>query len=126
MAEFIKVMKVWRRMCVAAGEVNGEDEACDNCPLKDFNCTAIFEDECDKADWSEVERKVTKWAAEHPEPVYPTWGEYIVNSLPQLREVGCNQYQFVSVFWGTPIQAEIAQKLGLQPKEDAHEREKHK
>ena len=105
-------------MCNAMGQ---EDEytACDKCDLRDFGCPAIYEKECDSADWNHVERVVAKWAAEHPEPQYPTWAEYIAmlmlddiprrnDSTPQTLGLWMNN---------TPIPADIAQKLGIEPKE---------
>lgn len=64
MAEFTTVLKQLRRMCV--------DNACNDCPVCDKYCRVL--DECDSImSESEVERIVMRWAAEHPEPKYPTW-----------------------------------------------------
>jgi hypothetical protein len=112
MADFVQTMKDWKRMCNAMGQ---EDEysACEKCGLKAFGCPAIYEKECDSADWNHVEEVVTAWAAEHPEPVYPTWVEY-------FRKIGIapeDQKAFHSWLM-QPIPADIAQKLGIEPKED--------
>ena len=48
-----------------------------------------------------------EWAEEHPEPVYPTWGTWLSEKYDyDLREI---MY--------TPILADIAEKLGIEPKE---------
>lgn len=104
MADFVQMMKDWKRMCNAMGQ---EDEytACDKCNLRDFDCPAIYEKECDNADWNHVESVVTTWAAEHPEPVYPKWGEWLENKYhDRVSEI---------VFQSIP--ADIAQKLGIEP-----------
>ena len=76
----------------------------------------------------EVERKIDAWAKKHPEPVYPTWSEWqnsifidgIKRILPcefgssnrfKCKEKTC--YQCIN----EPIPADIAEKLGIKPKE---------
>ena len=109
MAEFAQIMKDWRRMCKMFSD---EEHECEGCPLEDITehaCGAIFEDEfADVADWAELERRVTKWAKENPEPKYPTWGEYLhtLHNEPSSRELS------------KLIPADIAEKLGIGPKED--------
>lgn len=129
MADFVQTMKDWKRMCNAMGQ---EDEytACDKCDLQDFGCPAIYEKECDSADWKHVERVVAKWAAEHPEPKYPTWAEWLLK-VGAARRVPIGEpwpvefadgsmlepcYEIV-VKENEPIPADLAQKLGIEPKE---------
>lgn len=115
--DFAQVMKDWRRMCKAQDELRG-DRACYGCPLESYGCPSIYDD-VDNADYADVENKVNAWAAEHPEPVYPTWWKYmcmigvIPNSLGDktLGEVTVERLMHIS------IPADIAEKLGLQPKE---------
>ena len=109
MADFVQMMKDWKRMCNAMGQ---EDEytACDKCNLRDFGCPAIYEKECDNADWNHVESVVTTWSAEHPEPVYPTWVEW----FRQIGVVPIGQKCFHDWLL-KPIPADIAQKLGIEP-----------
>ena len=69
-----------------------------------------------------IEKTIMAWAAEHPEPVYPTWGDWFVNRgmLPEkwdnltsaYMDVGC-----VPKLIHSPIPADLAQKLGIEPKE---------
>ena len=68
---FIQTMKDWRRMCQQMDKAFGMD-GCDHCSLE--VCMAVYESD-NSENYVEVERKVVKWAAEHPEPVYPTWEE---------------------------------------------------
>ena len=59
---------------------------------------------------ADIERKVMSWAAEHPEPVYPTWREWL-SEQGVLSAGGLWEKAF------EPIPADIAEKLGIQPKE---------
>jgi hypothetical protein len=125
MADFMQTMKNWKRMCNAMGQ---EDEytACDKCDLRDFGCPAIYEKECDSTDWKHVENVVAKWAAEHPEPIYPSWIDWLMAngvipdsySAKHSMESGVRAATFyVTSKAFTPIPADIAQKLGIEPKE---------
>jgi hypothetical protein len=71
------------------------------------SCMAVYEDEFETVDFAHIEQTVTEWAAEHPEPVYPTWGEW----LQRLY----NSMNYAGIFI-TPIPADIAEKLGIEPK----------
>ena len=102
MAEFQEVMKHINRICVA-------HENCDEngCPLRVMGCCGNIGSHCSEPLQAErIEKTVMRWAAEHPEPVYPTWGEYLhtLHNKPSSRELS------------QPIPADIAQKLGLEPK----------
>lgn len=117
MADFVQTMKDWRRMCQFMDKEYGNG-SCDNCPLG--GCSAIYE-MCGNENFANMEHDIMSWAAEHPEPVYPTWGEWFVSRgmLPKqwdnltsaYMDVGC-----VPNLIHSPIPADIAQKLGLRPK----------
>jgi hypothetical protein len=100
--DFVQTMNNWRRMCQHMEKICG-DLSCDICPLD--VCNAIYEDN-GNTDYAEIEEKVAAWAAEHP-VVYPTWGEYLhtLHNEPSSRELS------------KPIPDDIAQKLGIEPKE---------
>ena len=133
MAEFSEVCKQWRRMCDSFG-----DKACqsyrpcaEQCPVgANPVCGELREASAD--DIKKFETAVMAWAAEHKELVYPTWAEY-------LREIGVlKKYEdkrlfempdgsFESKVTGSyevfdskrTIPADIAQKLGIEPKEES-------
>ena len=71
-------------------------------------------------DIKDLEKEVAKWAAEHQEPVYPTWWKYlcIIGIIPDtlgdktLGEVTVERLMHIN------IPADIAEKLGIEPKED--------
>lgn len=114
MADFVQTMKDWKRMCNSMGQEN-EYTACEKCDLRDFGCPAIYEKEGDSADWKHVENEVAKWAAEHPEPVYPTWEQFIAEMY--LRSGRTKYHNIKEWEINEHIPADIAQKLGIEPKE---------
>ena len=126
MFDFVTIMKDWRRMCKAQDDGTDRD-VCATCPMGNGGCSAIFEDD-GNMDYMNVERVVTKWAAEHPEPKYPTWEEWLVKiGVLEPDVVTLNQeYRFYRN--GMPVRnipsekmfesipADIAEKLGIKPK----------
>lgn len=67
MADFVQIMKDWRRMCSTM-------RSCDECPMNEVKCWA--ESPSDLIDsFERRESVITEWAADHPEPRYPTWME---------------------------------------------------
>jgi hypothetical protein len=62
----------------------------------------------------QVEAIIMVWAAEHPEPVYPIWAEW----LKKHGIIGIdNGRPYVSQRAYDNIPTDIAQKLGIEPKE---------
>lgn len=121
MTEYSEVIKQFKRMCKtisAAKCTRGE------CPMgREFGCENIGQ--CRKIAferYAEFEKLVMAWAAEHPEPVYETWGDWFVEQAMLIEG-----YQHAtSDAWmaarfrkimHTPIPDDIAQKLGIEPKE---------
>jgi hypothetical protein len=113
MAEFVDVLRQFDRMCKA-------NAGCFNCPLHEQDGVS---DRCSIGafvnDSERIEREVMKWAAEHPEPVYPTWGDYITMiMLEDITHRNDNNPQTLGQWMNkTHIPADLAKKLGLQPKE---------
>lgn len=112
MAEFTSTMHEWGRMC------NAHAEDCPSCPLngKPFCEKEIFD--LTPSVIKEAEQIIMAWAKEHPEPVYPRWVDWLV----QVGILGCETRQghdthFVEQAMFDPIPADLAQKLGLQPKD---------
>ena len=123
MAEFQEVMRQWNRMC--------EGVMCKDCKIE-LHCAS---DPCsrDREELQLIEQTVMAWAAEHPEPKYPTWAEWLesVHVLTNNKSVtykdgnvtyGTKYYQSVSpnTEFYQPIPADIAEKLGIKPKEADH------
>ena len=110
MADFVQTMKDWRRMCKVQEAIEKTDP-CRVCPLaNDGNdCCGIYEDNDgnDTRDYAHIEGVVARWAKDHPEPVYPTWYEYLTGMYPATW----------NMIKDKSIPADIAQRLGLQPKE---------
>lgn len=106
MAEFVQTMKDWKRMCISF------QPNCEKCKLFEMGCdTANMMDEPDRA-----EKIITKWAAEHPEPVYPTWKKYFASLYGQNYGLYGDKQLSVSKLCDEQIPPEVAQKLGLEPK----------
>lgn len=123
MAQFSEVMRQARRMCESFS-----DGDCSECPIGDVKVLECGITVTSRMDCEEVERRVMQWAAEHPERVYPTWREWQNSTFPdagryimpcdfesknrfKCKEKTC--YQCVT----EPIPADIAEKLGIKPKE---------
>ena len=114
--EFVEVMKDWRRMCAAMSEKD-EYTACDRCQLQDFGCPAIYETD-EEANWAHVESVVAKWAAEHPVKQYPTWIEWLHDNgiILDARQHDEIEHWVLGLEAMKPIPADMAEKLGIEPK----------
>ena len=105
MAEFSEVMKQYKRLLVAHN--SGEET-----PI-DVHYPCMMENT------EHFEKTVMAWAAENPEPVYPTWGEWlhdkgIILDACQHNEI---EHWILGLNAIKPIPADIAKKLGIEPKE---------
>lgn len=118
MAEFVQTMKDWRRMCITAND--GSDTIkCYNCPMGESRlCTFEISDMGDH-ELQEAETFITAWAAEHPEPVYPTWWTYMcmIGVIPEMLGDKTLGEVTIESLMHTHIPDDIAQKLGVEPKE---------
>lgn len=119
MAEFATVLKQLHRMCA--------DNACNDCPVFYQGYCQVLGGGNDMMIESEIERVVMHWAADHPEPKYPTWNEWWCTNFPNAdrnlcpRIFGLRKMQECPVLKcdecrAHPIPAEIAKKLGIKPK----------
>ncbi len=113
MAEYSEVIKQFKRMCWYYSRDKGQK----SCPI----CTSYPNcniGQCRKIAFEQpscFEDIVMAWAAEHPEPVYPTWKEYFA----ELYGSGVfgQPLMAVGLLCEDHIPADIAQKLGIEPKE---------
>jgi hypothetical protein len=124
MAEFQEVMRRAKRMCKA-------QHNCYECPAnvicnvnechKRISCVASI------SDYKNVERIVMNWAAENPEPRYPSWREVWKQLFPDGQRTPCPGRcgkKYAPEWCGQeecgecknrPIPADIAKKLGIKP-----------
>lgn len=113
MAEFQEVMRQWGRYCKAYTDNHNDD--CSGCLFEaDGSCNSYAKDNAETAE--QIEKNVMAWAAEHPEPVYPTWAEW----LEAVGVVSVNLDKGLILMKPkikNPIPADIAEKLGIEPKE---------
>lgn len=123
MAEFQEVHRQFDRMC---WYYRRECKCPMACPINGMNIS-----QCRKIAFErpkETEEIVMSWAAEHPEPVYPTWEEWLQSvgvmesSEPLLRRIkgqllidGIPAHAVPTSKVLQPMDADIAEKLGLQP-----------
>ena len=105
MAEFIDVVRAKRRMCKT------HTGKCSECKLQE-NCSLLNVCSYNDDDVKKLENEVMSWAAEHPEPVYPTWFEWFKTIVPDEEMLQRGMY------WDMQIPADIAKKLGIEPKEE--------
>ena len=111
MAEFQEVMRQFDRMC---WYYQRKRECPMGCPMNGVNIS-----QCRKITFEEpdvTEKTVMSWAAEHPEPVYPTWWSWLINE--GVIEKGSTYAGAFDQLKTKSIPADIAQKLGIEPKED--------
>lgn len=107
MAEFQDVMRQWNRMC-------GKQRTCYTCPAYGL-CSPVSDLCTDTETMTALEEAIMRWAEEHPEPIYPTWFEFVFCKLAHRKLM--SDHDLVTWMDNTPIPADIAQRLGLKPKE---------
>ena len=111
MAEFQEVMKQYGRMCET------QKLCTDACPLNKHEssiCYTVGRAITDTA-IEQVEQIIMDWAARHPEPVYPTWMEWLCDV--GLCEKDGEGYRICVERFNTPMYPDIARRLGVEPKE---------
>lgn len=109
MAEFVEIMNIKRRMD------NYYDDCSYGCPLYVNNFCSLSEESLTAEDFKEAERIMLKWAEEHPVE-YP----YMIDVLQDVFNMPnglspMNIWEWINTI---RIPADIAEKLGLQPKEE--------
>lgn len=112
MAEFIDVIHTIQRIC------KRRKGQCPMCLLGKFACpNNVRFDKTEEAAFCELEDAVVKWAEENPEPVYPTFREWLI-SIGVIGQMSTHSV-IADKLAMTPIPADIAQKLGVEPKEES-------
>lgn len=128
MAEFQEVMKQRKRMC--------EIFDCADCPLSRYNNgTCVLCKEFIRDNPAEAEAVIMRWAAKHPEPVYPSWEDawkqlfpdswVVKNGTPKapclkyfLPNYECHNWKYpqnCSDCLKQPTPADVAKKLDIKP-----------
>lgn len=123
MAEFMEIMRQAKRMCTVHGGICSY--RC--CPLANGKACRLLPDH-DGEDYNELERIIMGWAAEHPEPVYPSWEEGWRQLFPDSKFAPCPdcfglKYRVDECVSGLtctackarPMPVEVAEKLGIKP-----------
>ena len=107
--EFVEVMRQRNRMCKKYWTAR----SCHGCPVAEEQ--QAYEGCClTDLDPKRYEELVLQWATEHPEPVYPTFREWLI-SIGVIDQMSTHSV-IADILAMTPIPADIAQKLGIAPK----------
>ena len=111
MAEFQEVMRQWRRFCESHNH-------CGECEFDEKSICGVSHST--RVPFADIELRIMAWAAENPEPVYPTWADYItMKMLEDIMNRNDTTPQTLGTWMGkTNIPADIAEKLGIEPKEE--------
>lgn len=109
MAEFQEVMRQWVRVRKATASHFDEDNVLSVYPLELYDDAMI----------ADIEKTVMKWAAEHPEPEYETWFEYLlrIGVIPENAPAGGVYQWIVESIKHKHIPADVAEALKIPPKE---------
>lgn len=125
MAEFKEVMKQAQRMCEYRRKRGLRCNDCDAVHICGLEIKHVGLDTlCTDAD------AVMLWAAENPEPQYPTWTEWLskqgfvelkagqfVKQTENEYVYECKTVAILTDKAAVPIPSEIAEKFGIKPKE---------
>lgn len=127
MAEFVEVMRTAKRMCESMGDCDVICPFHDMC--SDYSWLHIAPAYINENDLAKCEAAIMKWGAENPEFRYPTWREWQKKNFPNAGGIMC-PCSFIGTIDANcavqsscekcsnhPIPAEIAEKLGIEPKE---------
>ena len=109
MAEFQEFMKQFNRMCWS---YRRECKCPMACPMNGVNIS-----QCRKIAFErpkETEEIVMQWAAEHPEPVYPRWIDWLADVGLIINTADHYAFNFTAAV--DQIPSDIAEKLGIEPK----------
>ena len=109
MADFVEVMGIKSRMC------KYYDDCSDGCPLENTNFCNLSEHSLSEKDLREAEVVMLDWNKKHP-VIYPTWGEYF-GMIYGARLFG-NPIGSLDEIFKINIPQDIAEKLGVEPKEE--------
>lgn len=106
--------------------------ACGTCVLNAESCpNSVRFDLSDEAGFVNIEKAIMTWAAANPEPVYPTWREWLIKKglidfKADFKSLSYNPslllqenpvIECLNEKASEPIPADIAESLGLEPKE---------
>lgn len=115
MADYNDVIKHFKRMCRYYNNRATQND----CPLycKGRGCN-ISHCRMLAFDDKKFQNVVMTWAETHKEPVYPTWGEWLVKM--GVAEIGSGMLGIQPAIAEQPIPADIAERLGIEPKQTDH------
>ena len=110
MADFVQVMKDWRRLCETIQSENQEKQQsswCKGCPLQGYCIIDTDIKDSTVNVFTIISKQIETWAAEH-QVVYPTWGAWLSKTYGKPS----------SILLSKEIPTDIAEKLGIEPKKN--------
>lgn len=114
--DFVETMNNANRLCTQY--LNKNNGSCDGCRLMvsvggtTYTCTSLCMSRPEL--YAAI---VDQWAKEEPEPVYPTWQEWLIDRGLAIKKIGdCElSHTVLTADADRPISAEDAEKLGISP-----------
>lgn len=112
MAEFNEVIMQFKRMCRYTNH-SGLPQDCPlyckghGCNISHCRMLAFYD--------KKFQKEVMTWAAKHPEPVFPSWMEWLMDNVPGVD--ADSSVDAVLALCRAQIPADIAKKLAIEPKE---------
>lgn len=88
---------------------------CANCPMFDIGFCSLGQKDRSANANVKAAAIIEKWAEENPEPVYPKWGEWFLQTC-QVGITADGKHDWDGLLL-SHIPADLAQKLGIEPKE---------
>lgn len=115
--EICDFLKSWKRMCDSMTKMNG----CEDCQIvRNTHGARCGDMPCEMQDVESIAREVEKWAAEHPEPVYPSIAKYLEQFGITIRRDGSLEADFFKA--NEPMSADMAKLLGISSEEGENEK----
>ena len=120
--DFVQTMKGWRRMCETIQSENQKTSSggwCKGCPVQGVCVIDTEIKDTTEKGLAMIGERIQSWAAEHPEPVYETWFEYLlrIGVIPENAPAGGEYQWIVESIKHKHISNDIAESLKLHPKE---------
>jgi len=103
-------LKQLSRMCAKYHEI------CDDCPLNGKDFCSLEPADRDAEINVRAAAIIEKWADGNPELIYQTWWEWLEN-MGIVSKARSDSKIFDTTRMYDPIPTDIAQKLGIEPKE---------
>ena len=123
MSDFVQTMKDWRRMCNTIQSKNQKASIgswCKGCPLQDFCIIDTSIKDTTNGEFDIIGEQIQAWAAENPEPVYPSIAKYFKQFGITIRRDGSLEADYFKA--NEPMSADMAKLLGISSGDGENEK----